>query len=136
MYKSILAIFLISCFNGHSQTSNQNISNIEVLDSSLIGKKIKKAIESLDLDSNYTVIQEPPGIVRGIWIKEIEGYQIQLLTKRTVARQLSNKKTRKLNYAKILKLKIIGVSWQSVDKCNSVGDCIPQFAFDKYGPCE
>lgn len=107
-----------------------------MIDSLLIGKKIKQALRILELDSNWTIIHEPPMIAQGIRINEVNGYNIQLITERIPFSKFRKPKSKKMNYSRILRCRIIGVSWEIEGKCKSVGDIIPQYAFDKNGPCE
>lgn len=131
----ICSIFIFIQISIYSQRNRIGISQIETIDSVLIGKKIKKALKILDIDSNWRIIHEPPMIAHGIRINEVEGYSVQLITDRIPINKF-RKKTRKMDYSRILKYRIIGVSWESESKCKSIGDIIPHYAYDKYGPCE
>ena len=52
-------------------------------DKSIVGKSVSQAIELLELDvGEYFVIQEPPGIPRGIYGKDKNGHKIELFVKR------------------------------------------------------
>ena len=52
-------------------------------DESLIGQTITQAVERLDLNlGEYYVVQEPPGVPRGIYGKDKDGYEVQLFIKR------------------------------------------------------
>lgn len=120
----------------YSQENSNSISQIEKIDSLLIGKKIKWALKRLDIDSNWTVIHEPPMIAQGIRTAEINGYYLQLITKRIPMSKLIKNKTKKIHSSKILRYRIIGVSWKTEGKCKSFGKILPQYAYDKFGPCD
>lgn len=128
-------IFILIQISIYSQEKTNGISQIETIDSLLIGKKIKRAIKILDIDTNWTVIHEPPMIAQGVRTTEIYGYKVQLITERIPISKFRKNKSKKMDYSIILKYRIIGVSWETVGKCRSVGDIIPQYAYDKYGPC-
>jgi hypothetical protein len=136
--KEILTIILLLTiqFSLFSQENKKLITNIEQIDSLLIGKKIKKAFKLLDIDSNWTVIHEPPMIIQGVRVNNNE-YEIQFITERiSWSKFKKDKETNQKKYSKIVNYKIIGISWRTIGKCKSIGDIIPQFAFDKFGPCD
>ena len=127
-----LLLFSISFFS-LSQESSRDISEVAKIDSDLIGKRLKKAIKTLDLDTNFRVIFEPPGICRGIISSEINGWQVQLFIHRaSTGRGFRTDGV----FEEIKNKKIIGVSWMSPDGCNSVGEVIWHYSFNQYGPCE
>ena len=124
-------IWLIS-FESAGQETTLPISKIENLDKKLIGRKLKTAIKILELDTNFRVISEPPGKYRGVCSSEIEGWQVQLI----VRKSLVNKKIKaKGVYAGICNKRIIGISWMSPNKCNSVGQVIQHYTYNRFGPC-
>jgi hypothetical protein len=131
----ICFIFIHIQISIYSQEKTNGISQIETIDSLLIGKKIKRAIKILDVDTNWTVIHEPPLIAQGVLTSEINGYKVQLITERIPMNKFRRNKSKKMDYSIILRYRIIGVSWEAEGKCRSVGDIIPQYAYDKYGPC-
>ncbi len=131
----ILIAFNLSMFCAftHAQEEAHAISSIKEKDKKLIGIRLQRAVKLLDLDTNFTTISEPPGKYRGVTFFEIEGWQVQLIVKRT----LMNKEIKKHGvYRGIKNKRIIGISWQSKEECKSIGEVIPQFAYDKYGPCK
>jgi|SRR5690554_200038 len=132
----ICLIFILCQFSIYAQEKSNGISQIENIDSLLIGKKINRALKILDIDTNWTVIHEPPMIAQGVRTTEIDGYKVQLITERIPMSKFRKNKSKKMNYSIILRYRIIGVSWETEGKCRSVGDIIPQYAYDKYGPCD
>lgn len=132
----ICSIFILIQISIYSQEKINGISKIETIDSLLIGKKISRALKLLDVDTNWTVIHEPPMIAQGVRTTEINGYKVQLITERIPMSKFRRNKSKKMDYSIILKYRIIGVSWETEGKCRSVGDIIPQYAYDKYGPCD
>ena len=132
----ICFIFIPNHISIYSQEKTNGISQIETIDSLLIGKKIKQAVKILDIDTNWTVIHEPPMIAQGVRTSEINGYKVQLITERIPMNKFRRHKSKKMDYSIILRYRIIGVSWETEGKCRSVGDIIPQYAYDKYGPCD
>ena len=89
----------------------------------------------LGLDSNFFVINEPPGKYRGIRSIDINGWQVQLITRITYAYQLKKFDNSSI-YHRIRNKRIIGVSWSSPSNCRSVGRVIDQHAYDRFGPCD
>jgi hypothetical protein len=131
----ICLLFIICKLSIYAQEKSNGISQIETIDSLLIGKKIKRALKILDIGTNWTVIHEPLFIVQGVRTTEIDGYNVQLITKRITMNKFTKNKSKKADFSSILRYRIIGVSWKTEGKCRSVGDIIPQYAYDKYGPC-
>jgi hypothetical protein len=136
MIRIIICLLFIFCqLSIYAQEKSNGISQIETIDSLLIGKKIKQALKILDIGTNWTVIHEPLFIVQGVRTSEIDGYNVQLITKRITMNKFTKNKSKKADFSSILRYRIIGVSWKTEGKCRSVGDIIPQYAYDKYGPC-
>lgn len=128
----VFVIVNLSPFYSKAQQPKYTISAVEQIDEDLIGKRLKKAVKLLGLDTNFRVISEPPGKYRGVRSLEIEGWQVQLIIKKTlVNRRIKSKDV----YAGIKGKRIIGVSWMSTDKCDSTGEVIYQHAYNRFGPC-
>lgn len=126
---------LTTLFSAESvaQDSHHPISQFERLDKELIGMRLKKAVKTLELDTSFVVISEPPGKYRGVRSIEIEGWEVQLIVNKT----LVNRRARpKGVYASIKNKRIIGVSWISPDNCDSVGEVVWQHAYNRFGPCD
>lgn len=132
----ICLVFILYQSSIFSQEKSRCISKIETIDRLLIGKKINRALKILAIDTNWTIIHEPPMISQGIQTTEIDGYKVQLITKRVPISKFRKNKSKKMDYSLILRYRIIGVTWETEGKCKSVGDIIPQYAYDKYGPCD
>ncbi|MFK7784004.1 MAG: hypothetical protein AB8B56_02750 [Crocinitomicaceae bacterium] len=133
---NILILFIVvslSPFYSKAQQAKHNIRAVEEIDDDLIGVRLKKGVKLLGLDTNFRVISEPPGKYRGVRSLEIDGWQVQLIVKKTlVNRRIKSKGV----YAGIKNKRIIGVSWMSPDKCDSKGEVIPQHAYNRFGPCD
>ena len=115
-----------------AQDETHSIRSVQHIDDKLIGMRLKRAVKILDLDTNFITISEPPGKFRGLQSDEIQGWQVQLI----VEPALVNKKIKKYGvYHRIKNKRIIGISWRSPENCRSIGEVIPQFAYDKFGPC-
>jgi hypothetical protein len=89
---TVIAI-LASCNspNGSEQANSEEAdcnvfdsTNIEEMDTCLVGMTIKQAIDKLDLDtSQFHAFDEPPGILRGIKFMLNDDYEIELSVERT-----------------------------------------------------
>ena len=116
-----------------SQGSDDDISIVADIDKDLIGKRLKKVVKLLDLETNHRFNFEPPGICRGVISNKVNGWQVQLFIERTsTGRGFRTDGA----FEEIKNEKIIGVSWISHDGCNSVGQVIWHYAYDQYEPCD
>ncbi len=97
--------------------------------------KLKTAIHRLNLDTNWSIIYEPFGILRGIRSNS-ENLMVQLIVKRKCVLMQAAYTGFDGRYKAVKNMRIIGVSWMANNKCGSAGDVIPQYAFDRDGPCE
>lgn len=93
--------------------------NYDSLDSTIIGKRVNKIVNELNLDTDdYTLVFEPHGICRGINFELGDGSNVFLFIERTVLL--------KKHQDKILRKKIIGVLKEfSIEKRVFIGEGAP-----------
>lgn len=110
----MIIICSISSCSRHTESSESNSTNIEKMDSSLLGITLKSAIEKLDIDtSQFYAFDEPPLILRGIIIDFSDSFDLELFVERTSVMDKPHLGLRQ-QYKYIEDKKIIGVSW--IDK--------------------
>ena len=131
----LLPFLLLAILNTTFSTAQQSntITAVEEMDEDLIGMRLKRGIKRLGLDTNFWVISEPPGKYRGIRSLEMDGWEVQLIVKKTL---MSRRIKAKGVYEGIKNKRIIGVSWVSPDKCDSKGEVIAHHAYNRFGPCD
>lgn len=132
----VCVVIMFSQFLAYSQEHKTGVSKVETMDSLIIGKRIKQALKILEIDSLWSVIHEPPMIAQGIQTGEINGYKVQLITERIPMIKIRKSQSSKMNTSFILRQRVIGASWETDGKCRSIGKVIPQYAYDRFGPCE
>ena len=107
-----------SCSN-HRFSSSRYLDctsrDIEKIDSCLIGLQLREAMQRLDYDTTEIfVVDEPPGILRGILISQSDTCVIRIYVPRTSIFDSSgisfdfNRKT----VSEIIDKKVIGVTWR------------------------
>src|SRR5687767_14655987 len=100
-------------------------SDIERVDSCLMGRPLKEAISKLKVDtSQFFAFDEPPGILRGIYIRQSDTCIIHLYVERTsITNKLDSFPNWRMNYVHIIDKRVIGVTWKKPrqNKAKSVG---------------
>ncbi|MEO9532539.1 MAG: hypothetical protein ABJG68_07590 [Crocinitomicaceae bacterium] len=138
MKYSIVSIMICIVFSltGFT-TDNIKLKNKELPDSTFVGVSLKKAMKILLPDSNWKLIQEPPGIYRGVIIKLGESEKIQLYIDRTVVRVRAKKRFfespnyKMLIWKKIRCRKIIGLIWSRGSSYKIIGNVINHYRPDR-----
>lgn len=130
------ALFTILFLAFTSVSLSQNISKIQEIDSLLIGKKIKKALQKLEItdDNSLDLIHEPPGIIQGVQ-GHFGKYDFQLIVERVPYGKIGDNSDEYI-IDKLKKYKIIGVAWTNGSTCNHVGRVLIQYAYNKFGDCQ
>ena len=105
--------------NHKNQYPNCNSSDIEQLDTCLIGRPLRYSIDKLKLDtSQFYAFDEPPGILRGIIIQLADTCEITIYVDRTsVINQKDSLSFRQL-YLHIIDKNVIGISWTKAKQKN------------------
>ena len=97
------------------------------MDTCLLGQTIMAAIEKLKVDtSNFSAFNEPPGILRGIYVQLSDTCKVQLYVDRTSIIDKVDTINYRQNYLYLLDKKIIGVTWRKdkLKKRKSIGQVI------------
>ena len=129
LFYLLLTVIGICCGSSHFTKSNYpdcNSSDIEFLDTCLLGKSVREALVKLNIDtSRVYAFDEPPGILRGIHITT-DTTRILLYTRRKSIIDLISEMNYRLYYTLLLDSNIIGVSWRKpkVDKKKAFGSVI------------
>lgn len=116
-YRSILLITILTIFmwsvscGQSSQSPDCNSTDLEKIDSCLLGITLKSAIEKLKIDtSQFYAFDEPPLILRGIKINLADTCEIELYVERTSIIDLPSIGYRQ-EYKYIENKKVIGLFW-------------------------
>lgn len=109
-------------FASMGKNSDCTSYDIERIDSCLIGKPLKEAISTLKIDtSQFFAFDEPPGILRGIYIRQSDTCIICLYVERTsIIDKPDSFSNWRMNYLYINDKNVIGVTWKK-PKQNKVG---------------
>ena len=102
-------------------------TDIEKMDTCLIGQTIKTAIEKLKIDtSQFSAFDEPPRILRGIYIQLHDTCIIRLYVDRTSIIDKPDTSNYRQEYLFIATKKIIGVAWRKdkFQRRKSIGSVI------------
>lgn len=129
-YIICLLLFLSCTLSVNQRDSNRLETDIEQVDSTLIGMTVSQAIDRLKLDtSQYFAFDEPPMILRGLHVSLGDTCQITLFVERTsiIDKLDSVVDNWDKKYRYIINKKIIGVSWRksNQNKSKSIGATIP-----------
>jgi len=112
-------------FLASGQSPDCDSPDIEKIDSCLVGLPLKDAIATLKIDtSQFFAFDEPPGILRGIYITQSDTCKIRIYVERTsIINKLDSFPNWRMNYLHIIDKKIVGVTWkkQKKNKGKSVG---------------
>jgi|SRR5688572_11903385 len=136
----LLSIFLntLSCSNRHIHSgkySDCTSRDIEKMDSCLIGLQLRGAMQKIDYDTTQVVVvDEPPGILRGVSISQGDTCVIRMYVPRT---SILDSTALNINFdrktlSEIIDKKVIGLTWRKYkDKKevnrNSIGSVIWQW---------
>lgn len=125
----LLGLFL-SFARHEDRFKDCNSSDIEQIDSCLVGLNLDEAIVKLKIDSSqFLAFDEPPLILRGITIRFADTCRARIYVERTsiMDKLDSLGDDWRSKYKYILKKKVIGVSWSKPKKNKkvSIGFRIP-----------
>lgn len=113
---TFLTFLLSSCCPVENKYPDCNSSDIEMLDSCLLGQTLQTAITKLKADtSQFLIIEEPPGILRGLKIEQGDTCEISLIVDRTCIIGKPYLCCRK-EYLYIADSTIIALSWKMKNK--------------------
>jgi hypothetical protein len=130
----LMLLTLMSCGqkkNLKPQYPNCISTDIEQMDTCIIGLTIQEAVERIGLDtSKIFVIDEPPGIARGISGTLGDSCEIRLYVTRTSMIQNDDYDYR-IDYSLIANKNIIGLSWRKpkIKKGKVIGEVVWQLEF-------
>jgi hypothetical protein len=134
----VLLLNTLSCSDPrlhHRYYPDCTSKDIEMMDSCLIGLRLRDAIQKIDVDTSQTfVVDEPPGILRGVSISQKDTCVIRIYVPRTSIFDSSGSfyDIDRKNISEIGDKKVIGVTWRKYkDKKevsrNSIGNTIWQW---------
>jgi hypothetical protein len=111
----IASIWSLS-FSSPAYKADCRSSDIERIDSCLMGLPLKEAISNLKVDSSqFLAFDEPPGILRGIRIDLADTCMIRLYVERTsIVDKLDSFDNWRMDYLHIIDKKVIGVTWKKL----------------------
>ena len=117
---SLLIIFLIisNCSSRHLYNNRYldcSSRDIEKMDSCLIGLQLREAMQRIDHDTmRVVVVDEPPGILRGVSISQRDTCIIRIYVPRTPILDSTALfiDFDKMTVSEIINKKVVGVAWR------------------------
>ena len=121
----LVTLFFASTFDGcrtpnyRSQYPDCNSTDIEQLDTCLLRRPLRHAIDKLKLDtSQFYAFDEPPGILRGIVAELADTCEIRIYIDRASIIDKKDSLYFRQLYLHIIDKSVIGVSWTKAKQKN------------------